>query len=109
MIRFNSLIIDKKAMTIAVDSHVRRFNRQAEGNKIFEIVCFLLLGGWTKREALFDFLYKEDLEGGPLTGHHIIDQWLHKQRLQLEHLGLVVVREKRGGDVWYKIASGIDQ
>lgn len=108
VIRFNGCVIDKQAMTITVGSKIRRFDKRAEGNKIFEIVCSLLLGGWTKREDVFNFLYANDPEGGPLAGHHIIDQWLHKQRAQLEALKLKVVLEKRGGDVWYKIASSAD-
>jgi hypothetical protein len=51
------------------------------------------------------FLFGDNENGGPNNGLNIIDVQLVQWRPKLARIGLRIVREKRSGIIWYKIAS----
>ena len=110
VIRHNGIVIDRQAQTIFHNGFTRHFRAtknsaySKHGNLFFEAVGFMMLNGWTSRDQLFHHLYGGDPDGGPECGVHMLDVRLPQWRASLGRLGLEIVREKRGGVQYFKIA-----
>ena len=83
MIRWQGVTIDRSKRTIAHDGDAIHLSGLR-----FQLACALLLGGPMCREALFDLLYDDDDEGGPLSGLNIIDVLFCQIKPKLASLGL---------------------
>lgn len=112
VIRFNDCVIDREKLTIMVGHRIRQFHR-IKGNRsyskhdniFFETIAHLILNGWTRKQDLYDFLFADDPDGGPLAGLNTLDIRFHQWRPYLDKIDLKIVREKRSGIMWYKVAS----
>jgi hypothetical protein len=112
VIRYNDIVIDRAKLQITVRSKVRQFQKQPvlstyshHRNIFFATVEHLVLNGWTRKQALWDYLYGRSADGGPDNGLKVLDIRFHQFRPALADLNLRIVREKRGGHIWYKVVS----
>ena len=107
MIRHNGITLDESAWQIKLDDRVVDFtNLNGLGKVQFRFVKYLLLAGPTgvTREALFDHVYGDDPEGGPLYGHHIFDVMLIQCKKHFASLGVECRRERRAGKMYLRLA-----
>lgn len=93
MIRFDGITIDRKRHTIARIGIAMQFvPRRNRPSHIFYLACTLLLAGPKTKKELFDMLYHDDPEGGPLDPK-IINVLLHQIKRRFTPLGIEVRRE----------------
>ncbi len=110
VIRHDGFEIDRKNRTITIGDRVRRFtytgaHSHAYGHDgyFFKAVCHLILNGWTRKEQLFDYIFSDDANGGPDSGLKTLDVQINQWQPKLNAVGMHIVRDKRGGVIWYKI------
>ena len=110
----NGIVIDRAARTITVSGRTRYFRPTGpksgptksyaeRATYFFDAVCHLILNGETRKQDLFDFLFRHDANGGPEAGLAILDARICQWRPALAKLGLEIIYEKRGGIGWYKV------
>lgn len=103
MIRFGTVTIDRKRKVISNGMRQHQFGDCNNGNHAFatfELLQHLLLAGGKTSRELFDLIYGNDPNGGPLGWWTVINV-LICQRLQktgiLEKLGMDLRAEKCNG------------
>jgi hypothetical protein len=89
MIRWNGFEIDRKNLTIRRDDRIIRFNRRNGRSHKFDLLCHMMLGGPQTYVELFDRLYSDDPDGGPLD-LHVTCIHAHQLRAKLNILGVAV-------------------
>ena len=110
VIRHDGFEIDRKNRTITIGDRVRRFtytgahsHTYGHDGYFFKAVCHLILNGWTRKEQLFDYIFGDDVNGGPDSGLKTLDVQINQWQPKLNVVGMRIVRDKRGGVIWYKI------
>src|SRR6266851_4307668 len=109
VIRHAGFEINRRNRTIRIGDRVRLFTHNGnhssfhEGNYFFKAVCHLILNGWTSKEQLFNYIFGEDESGGPNSGMKTLDVQINQWQPKLNAVGVHIVRDKRGGVIWYKI------
>lgn len=99
MIRHNGIEIDRVRQIIHHGNLKRRFSRARIGGHapvMFKMWEALILGDCT-REQLFNLLYGDCPEGGPVNGYNILNVRVSAQQKAFAAMGLKWVSEKRGG------------
>ena len=83
MIRFGNITIDRETQTITHGLRSRHWRintrRDRTNNTIFAVMVHLLLAGGVTVPWLFDRLYDEDADGGPIARGNIISVILTQQ------------------------------
>jgi hypothetical protein len=72
MIRWNGLEIDRKRRTVRRGETIVQMYVNRRTCLKFNVLCALMLAGPVSASRIFDLLYENDEDGGPLSGHHII-------------------------------------
>ena len=83
MIRFQGIAIDRPKRTIAHDGNAIHLSGLR-----FRLASALLLGGPMSKETLFDLLYDDREDGGPLGGRELISVLLSQIKSRLARIGL---------------------
>ena len=83
MIHFQGIAIDRLKRTIAHDGNAIHLSGLR-----FRLVSALLLGGPISKETLFDLLYDDREDGGPLSGRELISVLLSQIKSRLARIGL---------------------
>jgi hypothetical protein len=94
MIRFQDITIDRSKRTIARNGVTMRFTPL-----FFRFACVLLLAGPMTKPALFDLLYDDREDGGPLGGLKMIDVLLCQIKPKLAALSLTLCSD--GERYWW--------
>lgn len=105
MIRFNDWTFDRKTMTVThgdrshafvdrPDALVRRFRINRRYATMEHIV---LSGERATRDSLWELLYSDHEDGGPIGGTKIFDVMFSQMRPALKTLGVRLVQDKRAG------------
>jgi hypothetical protein len=99
MIRFQDITIDRLKRTIVRNGDYIQFSPVR-----FRFACALLLGGPMTKPALFDLLYDDREDGGPLGGTQLIAIRLSQIKTPLACLGIVVCADGKYGERcgWHK-------
>lgn len=88
VIRYDRIELDRENRTVTHRGQTHRFNK---GNNVqFKLFCHLLLGAGLSLEMLFQMIYGDDPDGGPMEGphyflialNHMEKRWMN--RLELE-------------------------
>ena len=83
MIRWRGITIDRSKRTIARDGNAIHLSGLR-----FRLASALLLGGPMSKEILFDLLYDDREDGGPLGGIALISVLLSQNKFRLARIGL---------------------
>lgn len=94
MIRWGDVRIDRQKRTIARGDVTIAFSP-----KQFQLACALILDRPNVKTALFDILYAEDEDGGPLGGIRSLDVFLCYLRRGLAPLGIELIAH---GSCYYR-------
>lgn len=89
MIRWRDLTLDRKRCSLAGAGTVVRLTRRE-----YQIVEALICGAPKTTAELFDLIYRDDENGGPLSGVAVIGVYLCNVRRKLSPLGLVLGRSR---------------
>ena len=104
MIRHNGITINRKWQRVEHRGKARRF-----GVGKFRLLCALLLAGPKNTDELFAIVYRDDPDGGPLSGKEIIDQQVYWLKEQVRDIGLEVRSSRFLSRVTYWVApSAVD-
>lgn len=90
MIRHNEIEIDNERRTIKHRGALVRFNQ----NRSFSLLKHLILSGHKNIDELFDLVYNEPEDGGPLSGTNGISVLLTQNKKYYEQLDLVLSKER---------------
>src|SRR5215470_702696 len=90
MIRHNGIRIDRKNRVISHRGAIVLPRKQ------FSVACHLILAGPITRLELFDMLYRDDPEGGPLNDLNTASVWMTYLRPRLGLIGLEIVADGTG-------------
>jgi hypothetical protein len=105
MIRHNGITLDRKNQTIYHRGRKRVLHQINPGG--FRPVAYklweALILGPLDRATLFDRMYGEREDGGPLDGIKIVDIRISQWKYAFKLLGLQIVREKRCGVKYYRL------
>jgi hypothetical protein len=99
MIRHNGITIDRKWQRVEHRGKARRF-----GACKFRLLCAMLLAGPKNADELFEIVYGDDPDGGPLTGRDIIDQHIHGLKEQISDIGLELHSSRHHARLRYWLA-----
>jgi DNA-binding response OmpR family regulator len=90
MIRWNGIEIDRKNLAIRHGNEVLQFKMRTGTTRsiLFETICHVILAGPITYTDLFDRLYGNDGDGGPLT--RVLDVHICNQQKKLGRLGLQI-------------------
>ena len=113
MIRFNDWTIDRSTLTVTHGAYRYHFNGK-KGNERkyipsgmsgrFLVIEHLLLANRPTRDSLFEYIYGNNLEGGPEVGTKQIDVMVHMMKLEVFPKLNCYLRSARGaGQMWYYI------
>jgi|ERR1700730_5343121 len=94
MIRHDDIIIDRSNLTISVGDRSHQFQARAGRNVAFLGIAHLLLKGHVSDEDLFDFLYADDADGGPIRGFNVMPTHYVNWAGAFKALGLCLHGEK---------------
>jgi hypothetical protein len=99
MIRHNGITIDRKWQRVEHRGKERRF-----GWAKFKVLCALLMAGPKNADELFAIVYRDDPDGGPLTGREVIDTHVWWLKEHIRDIGLELRSVRRNGRVIYWVA-----
>jgi hypothetical protein len=102
MIRFGQIEICNVKMTIR---NGERFMENFGAPVRFKAFKHLLLADYNglSRERIFDLIYTDCPDGGPLAGWHMIDVRLWQWRDRIKALDVEIKRQKRGGEMFMRM------
>lgn len=105
MIRHNGIEIDRKEQMIRHAGREKWFSRGRNAGR--EPVMFrmweAMIVGSINRNNLFDLLYSDDPDGGPVAGPWIIHVRLHQWKNDYGKIKLRLDKTKWGGIVHYRL------
>jgi len=109
MIRFGNITIDANNLLISNGARNHQWPTMLKNGRpmtvLFRLTKHLLLSGGMSRYELFDLLHKDDPEGGPLYGPHIIDIYLNQVRSKWDKLGLTLHKNKVASEMRYWLVA----
>jgi hypothetical protein len=97
LIRWRDVVVDRSRRMIG---HRGEFVRFA-GRGAFRFVETLVLAEPRTRAELFEIVYRDAEDGGPLEGVKLIDLMLHNYRPRLARIGLCIRKEKSARGMLY--------
>lgn len=99
----NGIIINPAARTVTYKTKTITFGQWNGHNRKFDVFCRLSLGEPATYQELFDDLFGDDPEGGPLEGtKYMMVVLCQLQRKVIDPLGLTVYREHCCRDRGYR-------
>lgn len=116
MIRFKDWTIDRRTLAIhhgafyyvfnGKQGNERRYIRRGTSARFLTTEHLILSGGRATRRSIFDCIYSDDIDGGPLQGTKQVDVMLnHMEKDVFPKLGCVCVHTRRAGEMWYELKS----
>lgn len=108
MIFHNGIAIDRKTHTITHNFNSRHFTGKYNGGRqlMFRTWEAMILGDMSAAE-LFECLYGEDPNGGPMFGLHIFYVRIAQWEPELKRMQLRIIRDKRAGQTYYKMVPNV--
>lgn len=101
MLRLNDIVIDPVNRSISHNGKTVYFSphgkkRLGGRNLKFDLACRLIIGPPAGSSELFDDLYGDYPDGGPMEGAKVIVVMLQRLIKDLENIDIVLVKELRG-------------
>jgi hypothetical protein len=90
MIRFRGIRIDRYRCSIAHGGAEILFSGFHKPSRRFDLACILLLAGPKTKFELFDMIYGDDPDGGPLEYTRVIDVMICQLKKQFTAIGIDV-------------------
>lgn len=106
MIRYRGITIDRETMTIRHAGHTAQFVRPDQRVK-FGIMKLLILSNGIGAKKLFDLIYGDDPDGGPLEGPHVMHIKFKQWAATFAVLNLQLVNKKAAGIVRYELVPNV--
>lgn len=90
VIRYNGITIDREKRTISHGEQSYTFLGKRRGSDVsFPMLCHMVLGPGLSVHEMFDLIYREDPDGGPIEGPHMLLVTLNQMEKKcLKKLGL---------------------
>jgi hypothetical protein len=101
MIRYGSITIDRAQHAIWHGRHFHQFTMQATAR--FPLLCALILCKPQNRDELFELVYKNRADGGPILEGKHIEVLIAQLKPIFEKLHLQLIRERKNGCIHYQV------